>query len=162
MEKTYATINTIIGDLLTTAKDDTLTGVYQKEQPNIPSDEELGDRISVRGFEDVAVQLNEYFDRKRKHFQVFAIPNGTEFQKQVWRTVDEIPYGETVTYKELAEMMGKETSVRAIASAVAKNPLTIIIPCHRVVSANGDEFYSGGKETKKFLLELERSKKKVI
>lgn len=159
MSKTYTTIDTDLGELTLTATDEVLTGIYQENQMNLPSKEELGDRVDPEAFEEVAIELKEYFDGKRKDFTFFALKEGSEFQKQVWHTVDEIPYGETVTYKELAEMMGRPESVRAIAGAVGKNPLTIVVPCHRVVGSDGKENYSGGVTHKRYLLDLEQKNK---
>lgn len=107
-------------------------------------------------------QLKEYFSGTRK---VFTIPyqlTGTEFQKRVWKELEKIPYGETISYLELAGRLGDEKVIRAAASANGKNKLGIIIPCHRVIGANGSlTGYAGGIENKKLLLELEKRNSKI-
>lgn len=103
------------------------------------------------------VQLEEYFSGKRKEFTVPFAMEGTDFQKRVWNELLRIPYGETITYLELAKRMGDEKCIRAAASANGRNKLSIIIPCHRVIGANGSlTGYAGGIENKRKLLELER------
>lgn len=107
----------------------------------------------------VREQLEEYLTGKRKQFEVSLdlTDTGTEFQQQVWRAIQTIPYGQTITYKQLAEQIGKPSAVRAVGHAVAMNPLLILVPCHRVVKSNGDlGQYRGGSEAKQKLLELEQ------
>ena len=102
-------------------------------------------------------QLDEYFDGKRKEFDVPTLLIGSDFQKAAWASLTKIPYGETISYKEEAERIGAPNAWRAIGNANRSNPLAIIRPCHRVVGTNGEiGGYSGGKEAKRFLLELER------
>lgn len=106
--------------------------------------------------ESAARQLDEYFEGKRKRFDLPLSPLGTEFQRGIWHELQTIPYGETVTYKEIAMKLGKASSVRAIANAVGANPISVILPCHRVVGSDGSlTGYAGGLEAKKKLLELE-------
>ncbi|MBO5330240.1 MAG: methylated-DNA--[protein]-cysteine S-methyltransferase [Anaerotignum sp.] len=103
-------------------------------------------------------QLEEYFAGKRKTFDLPLVPRGTEFQQKVWKALQEIPYGETRTYGEVAAAIGNPKAARAVGMANNKNPIGIIIPCHRVVGANGKLVgYAGGMEKKEFLLELERN-----
>lgn len=103
-------------------------------------------------------QLEEYFAGKRKIFDLPLAPKGTEFQQKVWKALQEIPYGETRTYGEIAAAIGNPKAARAVGMANNKNPIGIIIPCHRVVGANGKLVgYAGGMEKKEFLLELERN-----
>ena len=105
-------------------------------------------------------QLEEYFAGKRRNFDLPLAPKGTEFQQKVWKVLMEIPYGETRTYGEIAAAIGNPKAARAVGMANNKNPIGIIIPCHRVVGANGKLVgYAGGMEKKEFLLELEKSKK---
>ncbi len=102
-------------------------------------------------------QLLEYFQKKRKRFDVPVNPEGTEFQKSVWKALCEIPYGSVCTYKDIAEKINNPKAFRAVGAANNKNPLLIIIPCHRVVSADGSlAGYSGGLAAKRFLLDLEK------
>lgn len=104
----------------------------------------------------VARQLEEYFRGERREFDLELAPQGTPFQLAVWREVSRIPYGETATYGELARRLGDPRAVRAVGAANGANPLWIIIPCHRVVGADGSlTGYAGGIEVKRRLLELE-------
>jgi methylated-DNA-[protein]-cysteine S-methyltransferase len=101
-------------------------------------------------------QLNEYFNKKRKIFDLPLSPNGTEFQQKVWNCLQKIPYGETCSYGELAKMIGNPKASRAVGMANNKNPIVIIIPCHRVIGADGSlTGYAGGLDIKKILLGLE-------
>jgi methylated-DNA-[protein]-cysteine S-methyltransferase len=103
-----------------------------------------------------AAQLQEYFEGKRKVFDLPLNPRGTEFQKKVWDALKTIPYGERWSYKQVAESIGKPTAARAVGMANNKNPLMIVVPCHRVVGANGDLVgYAGGLHIKEMLLKLE-------
>lgn len=106
----------------------------------------------------VYAQLMEYFEGRRKEFDLPLCPEGTDFQKKVWAALLKIPYGETRSYKEIAAMVGDEKASRAVGMANNKNPIAIVIPCHRVVGADGTlTGYAGGLETKKKLLELEHA-----
>ncbi len=105
---------------------------------------------------DAAYQLNEYFEGKRQNFDLLLNPEGTEFQKKVWSKLSEIPYGKTVSYLELTKRLGDVKAIRAVASANGKNPLWIIIPCHRVIGSDGSlTGYAGGLHRKKWLLNHE-------
>ncbi|MGZ5209034.1 MAG: methylated-DNA--[protein]-cysteine S-methyltransferase [Sulfuricurvum sp.] len=102
-------------------------------------------------------ELNEYFERKRQAFTLPLSPNGTLFQKGVWRTLGTIPYGETITYATEAKVFGNPKAVRAVANANGRNPIAILIPCHRVIASDGGiGGYSGGIWRKEFLLALEK------
>ena len=104
-------------------------------------------------------QLDEYFTGKRKSFTIPLHPVGTDFQKQVWNALLEIPYGETRTYMEIAQRVGNPKGVRAVAQAIGANGIGIIIPCHRVIGSDHSlTGFAGGLEAKKILLELERAK----
>jgi len=103
-------------------------------------------------------QLKEYFNRERKEFDLKLEILGTEFQKKVWNELTKIPYGETISYGELANRMGDKNLMRAVAAANGANPIPIIIPCHRVIGADGSlTGYGGGLDVKQKLLELEGS-----
>ena len=105
-------------------------------------------------------QLNEYFAGRRKAFDLPLKLFGTEFQQKVWIALSKIPYGVTVSYKDLAETVGNPKACRAIGMANNKNPLPIILPCHRVIGKNGSlTGYAGGLHIKKFLLDLEQQYK---
>jgi methylated-DNA-[protein]-cysteine S-methyltransferase len=101
-------------------------------------------------------QLNEYFEGKRRDFTIKLNPQGTEFQQKVWQELLKIPYGKTVTYMDQTKKLGDVKAIRAVASANGKNPLWIVVPCHRVVGADGSlTGYAGGLWRKKWLLEHE-------
>lgn len=102
-------------------------------------------------------QLKEYLEGKRKKFDVPLNPKGTNFMKEVWTALQDIPYGEVKTYQQIAEQIGKPKAVRAVGMANHRNPIPIIIPCHRVIGSNGKLVgYALGMEMKKFLLEWEK------
>ncbi len=106
--------------------------------------------------EDAFYQFSEYFEGKRKVFNLKLNPQGTVFQKRVWNALLEIPYGKTTSYLELSKTLGDVKAIRAVASANGKNPLWIVIPCHRVIGSNGDlTGYAGGLHRKKWLIEHE-------
>lgn len=103
-------------------------------------------------------QLEAYFRGERQHFELPLAPAGTAFQQQVWATLQQIPYGETWSYQQLAERLGNRNASRAVGSANGKNPLWILIPCHRVIQASGGlGGYAGGLEAKSRLLNLEQN-----
>ncbi len=105
-------------------------------------------------------QLMEYFEGTRTQFDLPILMEGTEFQKKVWKALQTIPYGETRNYKEIAVMAGNEKAARAVGMANNKNPISIIVPCHRVIGANGTMVgYGGGLDVKKRLLALEQAHK---
>jgi O-6-methylguanine DNA methyltransferase len=102
--------------------------------------------------------LSEYLIGERKSFDLPLNPRGTVFQQQVWKALCDIPYGETRSYKQIAEAIGNPKAVRAVGMANNRNPLLIVIPCHRVIGANGKLVgYGAGIEKKEFLLKLEKS-----
>ncbi|MDD3632466.1 MAG: methylated-DNA--[protein]-cysteine S-methyltransferase [Candidatus Cloacimonadaceae bacterium] len=105
-------------------------------------------------------QLLEYLLGIRKEFTVFIAPEGSPFQKKVWKAIQSIPYGETRSYKNIAAAIGNPRAARAVGQAANKNPIAIIIPCHRVVGTDGDlRGYAGGIEVKEWLLNLEKEHK---
>lgn len=107
----------------------------------------------------VYFQMKDYFNRKRRAFDLPLEIDGTDFQKRVWKELLKIPYGETISYKELAIRLGNEKVIRAAASTIGANPIPIVIPCHRVIGADGSVVgYGGGIELKKKLLRLEGSR----
>jgi methylated-DNA-[protein]-cysteine S-methyltransferase len=105
-----------------------------------------------------AMQLSEYFDHKRKEFSIRLNPKGTIFQKKVWDALLEIPYGETRSYKDIAKAVGNDKAARAVGMANHNNPIMFVIPCHRVIGANGSlTGYAGGIGIKEKLLQLEKT-----
>lgn len=112
--------------------------------------------------EDAIYQFQEYFEGTRENFDLKLNPSGTDFQKKVWDALCEIPYGKTVSYLELSKKLGDPKAIRAVAAANGKNPLWIIVPCHRVIGSNGDLVgYAGGLPRKKWLLEHESPAKQM-
>jgi AraC family transcriptional regulator of adaptative response/methylated-DNA-[protein]-cysteine methyltransferase len=108
-------------------------------------------------FDTLREQMDEYFKGERRNFDIPLDLVGTEFQKQVWISLLQIPYGCTTTYAKQAELLGKPSAVRAVANANGKNKISIILPCHRVIGTNGSlTGYGGGIERKKKLLEFEK------
>jgi len=106
--------------------------------------------------EDAVYQLQEYFDGQRESFSLKLSPNGTDFQKRVWDALQDIPYGKTISYLELSKTLGDVKAIRAVAAANGKNPLWIVIPCHRVIGSDGSlTGYAGGLHRKKWLLDHE-------
>ena len=120
-------------------------------------------QLDNEAFEDVRKQLGEYFAGTRKRFDLQLAPHGTPFQLQVLDALQKIPYGETCSYLDIANRIGKPKAVRAVGAANGRNPLPIIIPCHRVIGADGSlTGFGGGLPTKRFLLDLERGERPVL
>ena len=114
-------------------------------------------------FEDVVLQLKEYFAGQRHRFDLPLAPEGTPFQQRVWRALLDIPYGETISYGELASQIGQRSASRAVGLANGSNPLPIVIPCHRVIGSNGKlTGYGGGLPIKERLLALERGERRLL
>ena len=142
-----------IGTLTLVKTDGMLSGLYMSH-PDLRS-EQLGPRVEA-GFEDVVQQLDEYFARTRTVFTVPIAPEGTTFQRRVWSELQTIPYGETRSYSQLADAIGKRSAMRAVGAANGRNPISIIVPCHRVIGADGTlTGYGGGLPRKSALLRIE-------
>lgn len=110
--------------------------------------------------QNAVTQLQEYFEGSRKDFTINLNPQGTDFQKKVWQELLNIPFGKTISYLELSKKLGDVKAIRAVASANGKNPLWIVVPCHRVIGSDGSLIgYAGGLWRKKWLLEHESSQK---
>ena len=119
------------------------------------SEEKVTDIIPSE-LEDCVIQLKEYFEGSRKDFDLKLNPQGTDFQKKVWTQLETIPYGKTISYLDLSKELGDVKVIRAAASANGKNPLWIIVPCHRVIGSDGSlTGYAGGLHRKRWLLEHE-------
>ncbi|RXJ74615.1 cysteine methyltransferase [Veronia nyctiphanis] len=144
-----------IGKLTLLASEKGLTAIYfenHKLPTSIPENL-INNPVT---FEKVCDQLDEYFSGGRKAFDIELDMGGTAFQKKVWQELTDIPYGETISYQELAIRVGNPKASRAVGAANGKNPLSIIIPCHRVIAKNGKlTGYAGGVQAKKWLLEFE-------
>lgn len=120
-------------------------------------EKEKGDSKDSDVLSEVLKQLNEYFKGKRKEFNLNLFLDGTDFQKKVWRELTKIPYGEVVTYGEIAKSIGNDKASRAVGNANNKNKIAIIIPCHRVIGAGGKLVgYAGGLWRKEWLLQHEK------
>ena len=126
---------------------------------NFSSENEINEILETpTELKDAVNQLQEYFNKKRTNFDLQLSPAGTDFQKRVWKELENIDYGKTKSYQEIANLLGDTKVIRAAASANGKNPIAIIIPCHRVIGSDGSlTGYSGGLERKKFLLEHENA-----
>ena len=149
----YCTLTTPIGELLLTADDDgALTAV---NLPNRHPDSSAWERDDAL-LADARRQLTEYFAGERTSFDLPLRPAGAPFQLRVWDALLRIPYGETASYGELARELGHPTAARAVGAANGRNPIAIVVPCHRVIGANGSlTGYAGGLECKRALLDLE-------
>ena len=150
-------MSTPIGTLLLLADETGLKGILLGDSEESPRAESSQDPMEEL-LREAVLQLNSYFDGKLKHFSLPLAPEGTAFQLDVWRTLSEIPYGSTITYAELAASLGRPGAARAVGSANGRNPLPIIVPCHRVIGKDGNlTGYGGGLQIKEFLLHLERT-----
>lgn len=125
----------------------------------MPKHKANGERRSANGaLQSVINELDEYFLGKRRTFTMTLRPRGTPFQLRVWTELTNIPYGETISYLQLAERIGKASAVRAVGAANGANPIPVIIPCHRVIGSSGKLIgYGGGLDRKETLLAIERS-----
>ncbi|MDT0555511.1 methylated-DNA--[protein]-cysteine S-methyltransferase [Patiriisocius hiemis] len=117
---------------------------------------EVANSMQVEEIQTAIAQLKEYFEGTRKTFSIPLAPKGTYFQKKVWEKLEKIPFGKTASYQEMANQLGDPKVIRAAASANGKNPIAVIIPCHRVIGSDGSlTGYAGGLHRKKWLLEHE-------
>lgn len=144
-----------IGRIGITEKDGKITNVYITNK-ELPRDMQLTETPLLK---EAARQLESYFAGELKEFSLPLEPSGTDFMRQVWSALCEIPFGKTATYGEIAERIGRPKAARAVGLANNRNPIPIFIPCHRVIGADGSlTGYRGGLEMKKKLLELEKRK----
>lgn len=149
---------TPIGPLSLVADGDDLIGVYMATHKHSPESDKFGQRIDQDSvLTEAARQLTEYFAGERETFDLPLRPEGTDFQQRVWRALCDIPYGRTWSYGELARHIGRPGASRAVGLANGRNPISIVIPCHRVIGASGSMTgYGGGIERKQWLLAHER------
>ncbi|WP_022884606.1 methylated-DNA--[protein]-cysteine S-methyltransferase [Glaciibacter superstes] len=151
----HAIIDTPVGDLTLVGEDNALTGVYFREHRHAPDAAMFGSRDDAV-FAAAAEQLAQYFAGERTSFDLPLAPKGDAFQQKVWALLRDIPYGETRSYGQLATALGDRNLSRAVGAANGKNPISIIVPCHRVIGADGNLVgYGGGLDRKRFLLGLE-------
>lgn len=155
----HALAPSALGELTLTAEGEALTGLYFPGHRHPPAAELLGTRVEADGdpqFSRALDQLQEYLDGRRHEFTLLLRTHGDAFSEKVWTLLREIPYGETTTYGALAERLGSRGLAQRVGQCVGRNPLSILIPCHRVVGADGSlTGYAGGLERKRALLELE-------
>ncbi|WP_406334366.1 methylated-DNA--[protein]-cysteine S-methyltransferase [Streptomyces sp. NBC_00203] len=153
--KQHTVIDSPYGPLTLVADDGVLCGLYMVGQRHRPPEENFGERDDSL-FDEAEAQLKAYFAGESKDFTLELRMAGTPFQRSVWDQLRRIPYGETRSYGELAEALGNVGASRAVGLANGKNPIGIIVPCHRVVGANGSlTGYGGGLDRKKRLLDFE-------
>ncbi|WTP61381.1 methylated-DNA--[protein]-cysteine S-methyltransferase [Streptomyces phaeochromogenes] len=154
--KQHTVIDSPYGPLTLVATDGVLSGLYMTDQRHRPPEETFGDPDDTP-FTETIDELRAYFAGELKEFSIQLHLDGTPFQRSVWAQLQKIPYGETRSYGELADALGNPNASRAVGLANGKNPLGIIVPCHRVVGANGSlTGYGGGLERKRQLLDFER------
>jgi methylated-DNA-[protein]-cysteine S-methyltransferase len=156
---THVTIGSPIGPLTLVAAGDGLAGLYMAAHRHGPGPAGLGGPgdPAAEPFAAAARQLEAYFAGRLTRFSLPLSPRGTEFQRQVWAALLEIPYGQTVTYGQLAVDLGRPAASRAVGLANGRNPVSIVVPCHRVVGSDGSlTGYGGGLDRKRYLLDLEQ------
>jgi methylated-DNA-[protein]-cysteine S-methyltransferase len=159
MNTRHAVIESPLGELTLVAEDDALTGLYFRHHWYRPAGDSMGPRVDAQSDELLATaqaQVTEYLAGGRTDFDLPTVLHGDEVQRRIWRLLTTIPYGETVTYGELATVLADGTTAQEVGQAVGRNPLSVVVPCHRVVGKNGQlTGYAGGLKRKQFLLELE-------
>lgn len=154
----YCEYQSPLGTLLLAASEQGLCGVYFEEHKHFKGKQNWQPRPENPHLRDAAQQLSDYFDGTRKTFELTLDMSGTPFQSAVWHRLSEIRFGETRTYTEHAKRCGNEHAVRAVGTAIGRNPISIIVPCHRVIATSGAlTGYAGGLERKHFLLTHEAS-----
>lgn len=155
MSTNHTIIDSPLGELTVVAEDRVLTGLYFPNHWYRPDRGRFGTRDD-QGFDEVAHQLKEYFAWQRTEFDLPMRAGGSEFQRDAWAQVARIPYGETTTYGDIATALNVPSQAREVGAAIGRNPLCVLVPCHRVVGKNGKlTGYAGGLKRKQFLLGLE-------
>lgn len=153
----YARIETPLGTMIAVARNGSIVALDFEDAKYAPAigEDWIEDR-AVPLLRNCAAQLAEYFDGERGRFDLPLAPRGTPFQQRIWQEISRVPFGETITYAELAARAGSPGSARAAGSATGRNPLAIVVPCHRIVGASGAlTGYAGGLARKARLLSLE-------
>jgi methylated-DNA-[protein]-cysteine S-methyltransferase len=164
--RSHTVIDSQVGPITLLATDGRLTGLYLSERRHPPAPEQFGapqfgapqsGAPDAAPFAAAAAQLGEYFAGRLTSFDLPVTMMGTAFQRLVWSALPDIPYGTTVSYRELAALIGRPSAARAVGLANGRNPVSIIVPCHRVIGSDGSlTGYGGGLERKRYLLDLER------
>ena len=166
----HTVVDSPLGPLTLVADDEgRLTGLYMQDQRYRPAEERFGSAVVVRPrptgdagpsvavLAEAADQLEEYFAGTRQALDVPRAPLGTPFQRSVWDVLARIPYGETRTYRQVADELGRPAAVRAVGAAIGRNPVCVVVPCHRVIGTGGAlTGYAGGLARKQLLLALEK------
>lgn len=158
--RTHVVVDSPIGPLTLVAADGRITGLYMDAQRYRPGEEVVGSagEPTAEPFASAADQLARYFAGKLTEFDLPLAPDGTQFQRAVWAALQQIPYGETWSYGQLASKIGNPAAVRAVGLANGRNPIAVVVPCHRVIGADGNlTGYGGGLDRKRYLLDLEAS-----
>ncbi len=156
--RNFTIVDSPVGELLIVGTERAVTGLFMTDQVHRPTPDPqwLPDDATGSPLANLSEQLDQYFAGDLQAFDVELAVRGTDFQRNVWRTLAEIPYGSTISYRELAELTGHPGASRAVGSANGRNPVAIIIPCHRVIAAGGGlGGYGGGLARKQALLDLE-------
>lgn len=161
----HVVIGSPIGPLTLVAEEGKLTGLYMETQRHLPGPEVIGlagdpaDELLTAASDELAA----YFAGRLTEFSLPLDPAGTQFQRQVWAALQQIPYGETWSYSQLAAKIGNPAAVRAVGLANGRNPIAVVIPCHRVIGANGSlTGYGGGLDRKRYLLDLEAGAARLL
>jgi methylated-DNA-[protein]-cysteine S-methyltransferase len=159
MTRRHTTIDSPLGELTLVADGGALVGLYFPRHWYRPGDSTLGPKVDAASdpvFAVAARQLGEYFAGERTEFDLPLAPRGDDFHQRVWALLREIPYGETRSYGDLARALGDRNLAQAVGTANGRNPIGIVVPCHRVIGADGSLVgYAGGLDRKRFLLALE-------
>ncbi len=146
----YTFLESPVGNLLAARNEHGITSISFRGSPHEEWTRDDG------AFDDLREQLRAYFAKELRVFKLPLAPRGTTFQLDVWRALQEIPYGETRSYSQIARVIGKPEAIRAVGAANGANPLPIVVPCHRVIGSNGSlTGFGGGLAAKRFLLDLE-------
>jgi methylated-DNA-[protein]-cysteine S-methyltransferase len=145
-----------IGDLLLTGDGRALTGLHMLATGEGADAADPSWRHDPEAFAEAEAQLRAYFDGELAEFDLELAPSGTPFQIEVWRALLDVPYGETTSYGEIARQLGKPSAFRAVGAANGRNPIAVIVPCHRIIGSAGSLVgYGGGLDRKRLLLDLE-------
>jgi methylated-DNA-[protein]-cysteine S-methyltransferase len=152
----YTSLDSPIGELLLVGDGESLHGLYMQDGRK-PARVAAHWQCAPAPFAGVRAQLHEYFAGERAKFDIALTLRGNAFERRVWHALQEIPYGETASYGEIARRVGHPAAARAVGVANARNPIAVIVPCHRVIGADGRlTGYGGGLERKRLLLDLEK------
>jgi methylated-DNA-[protein]-cysteine S-methyltransferase len=162
MATRHAVVDSPLGEITLVADGEAVTGLYFRHHWYKPDESTFGDRVEVTDdsvLADAERQLGEYFRGKRTGFDLRTSLRGDDFQREVWTMLTEIPFGTTTTYGALASRLGDRWHAQEVGDAIGRNPLCVIVPCHRVIGKDGKlHGYAGGRKRKAFLLDLEAAR----